>query len=57
MSHQSVKIDFGTFKKMIEEMENRVIQENGKKANQKKTRIFVAPVIKKQKKDHLKRRC
>lgn len=47
----SVTIDFSALRKMIEEMEKRVIRENSKKTSRrKKTRIFVAPVIKKQKK-------
>ena len=56
MSHRSVTIDFSAFKKMIEEMEKRVIKENSEKDSQKKTRIFIAPVIKKQRKNRLRRR-
>jgi len=48
IGEESVTIDFGVLKKIIEEIEKRVIRENSKKSSRKKTRIFIAPVIKKQ---------
>ncbi|MDO8430289.1 MAG: hypothetical protein Q7S73_02905 [bacterium] len=45
MAKREVAVDFSALKEMLKEMEKRVAEENAN-PKKRKTRIFIAPVIK-----------